>query len=176
MCVMTVCGCACALCVRCVCVCVVLRAGARVEAVDQNDGGWAFRSDEPHHHVPGREAPSGRAYRDGQGEPDQCHREPACQQEEVHQEEEGKFSLCAVLLFFVACCFPLASPPPLTFLFVAYPPPPTPGVICRFWLFSLAPFRLFPLQAHSDVFGGDFDGDGIDSVGMDYESKYDDFM
>lgn len=33
-----------------------------------------------------------------------------------------------------------------------------------------------PIQAHSDVFGGDFDGDGIDSVGMDYESKYDDFM
>lgn len=33
-----------------------------------------------------------------------------------------------------------------------------------------------PLQAHSDVFGGDFDGDGIDGVGMDYESKYDDFM
>ena len=33
-----------------------------------------------------------------------------------------------------------------------------------------------PLQAHSDVFGGDFDGDGIDDVGMDYESKYDDFM
>ncbi|CAN0418464.1 unnamed protein product [Pylaiella littoralis] len=31
-------------------------------------------------------------------------------------------------------------------------------------------------SAHSDVFGGDFDGDGIDSVGMDYESKYDDFM
>lgn len=34
---------------------------------------------------------------------------------------------------------------------------------------------MYP-QAHSDVFGGDFDGDGIDSVGMDYESKYDDFM
>lgn len=33
-----------------------------------------------------------------------------------------------------------------------------------------------PFQAHSDVFGGDFDGDGIDDVGMDYESKYDDFM
>ncbi|CAM9934099.1 unnamed protein product, partial [Laminaria digitata] len=31
-------------------------------------------------------------------------------------------------------------------------------------------------KAHSDVFGGDFDGDNIDSVGMDYESKYDDFM
>eukprot|EP00752_Nemacystus_decipiens_P009467 g8465.t1 len=31
-------------------------------------------------------------------------------------------------------------------------------------------------KAHSDVFGGDFDGDGIDDVGMDYESKYDDFM
>ncbi|CAM9648000.1 unnamed protein product [Scytosiphon promiscuus] len=31
-------------------------------------------------------------------------------------------------------------------------------------------------KAHADVFGGDFDGDGIDSVGMDYESKYDDFM
>ncbi|CBJ33014.1 expressed unknown protein [Ectocarpus siliculosus] len=31
-------------------------------------------------------------------------------------------------------------------------------------------------KAHSDVFGGDFDGDGIDTVGMDYESKYDDFM
>lgn len=30
-------------------------------------------------------------------------------------------------------------------------------------------------QAHADVFG-DFDVDAIDNVGLDYESKYDDFM
>ena len=44
-------------------------------------------------------------------------------------------------------------------------------------LFSLALALISSLlQAHSDVFGGDFDGDNIDGVGMDYESKYDDFM
>ena len=32
------------------------------------------------------------------------------------------------------------------------------------------------IQEHEYVFGGDFDGDNIDHVGMDYESKYDDFM
>lgn len=45
------------------------------------------------------------------------------------------------------------------------------------YVFTLALASILSLlQAHSDVFGGDFDGDNIDSVGMDYESKYDDFM
>ncbi|CAM9757663.1 unnamed protein product [Discosporangium mesarthrocarpum] len=31
-------------------------------------------------------------------------------------------------------------------------------------------------KAHTDVFGGDFEGDAIDNAGMDYEDRYDDFM
>ncbi|CAM9167343.1 unnamed protein product [Ascophyllum nodosum] len=31
-------------------------------------------------------------------------------------------------------------------------------------------------KAHADVFGGDFDGDQIDDAGIEYETKYDDFM
>lgn len=52
------------------------------------------------------------------------------------------------------------------------PRPRSGPILTAFFL--LLPLPL--LQAHADVFGGDFDGDGIDDVGMDYESKYDDFM
>ena len=49
-------------------------------------------------------------------------------------------------------------------------------LIC-IYIFSLAlPSILSIIQEHAYVFGGDFDGDNIDHVGMDYESKYDDFM